>query len=145
MEYLLFIVLISGNIGLYFYYEKKLSMARKRLRITSNQFNSIRNEYRTALTRSKNINVKFITPTIKTAITNTKADVYLAPIPDSPKIKTLNVKMEVKILDSAIINNDTWFYVSLPIDSDYNCRGWVNENEFSYIYKNSTDVSNRFR
>ena len=41
--------------------------------------------------------------------------------------------MEVKILDSAIINNKTWFYVSLPIDTPYNCRGWINKCTFNSI------------
>ena len=50
--------------------------------------------------------------------------------------------MEVEILDSAIINNNTWFYVNLPIDSDYNCRGWIKKNDLSFIYQqNQTSPS----
>ena len=55
----------------------------------------------------------------------------------SPKVKVLDIKMEVKILDSAIIDDETWFYISLPIDSAYNCRGWINKNDFSYIHQES--------
>ena len=44
---------------MYFYYEKKLTIAKKRILRTSNQFNNIRNEYRSALTKNQNINVQF--------------------------------------------------------------------------------------
>ena len=125
---------------MYFYYEKKLTIAKKRILRTSNQFNNIRNEYRSALTKNQNINVQFLTPTASKAITNNNTTVFLAPILDSPKIRVLDIKMEVKILDSAIINNKTWFYVSLPIDSTYNCRGWINKDDFSFIYQQSQNT-----
>lgn len=53
--------------------------------------------------------------------------------------------MEVKILDSAIIDNRTWFYVSLPVDTLYNCRGWINENDFSLVYSLSKDIPSNFK
>lgn len=140
MKYFIFLILIFIIIFMYFYYEKKLTIAKKRILRTSNQFNNIRNEYRNALTKNQNINVEFVTPTVTKAITNNNTTVFLAPIIDSPKIRVLDIKMEVKILDSAIINNKTWFYVNLPIDSTYNCRGWINKNDFSFIYQQSQNT-----
>ncbi|WP_243281592.1 hypothetical protein [Clostridium sp. D53t1_180928_C8] len=140
MKYFIFLILILIIAFMYFYYEKKLTIAKKRILRTSNQFNNIRNEYRNALTKNQNINVQFLTPTANRAITNNNTTVFLAPIIDSPKIKVLDIKMEVKILDSAIINNNTWFYVNLPIDSPYNCRGWINKDDFSFIYQQSQNT-----
>ena len=140
MKYFIFLILILIIAFMYFYYEKKLTIAKKRILRTSNQFNNIRNEYRSALTKNQNINVQFLTPTVKRAITNNNVTVFLAPIIDSPKIRVLDIKMEVKILDSAIINDKTWFYVNLPIDSNYNCRGWINKNDFSFIYQQSQNT-----
>ena len=140
MKYFIFLILIFIIIFMYFYYEKKLTIAKKRILRTSNQFNNIRNEYRNALTKNQNINVEFVTPTVTRAITNNNTTVFLAPIIDSPRIRVLDIKMEVKILDSAIINNKTWFYVNLPIDSTYNCRGWINKNDFSFIYQQSQNT-----
>ena len=137
MKYFIFLILILIIAFMYFYYEKKLTIAKNRILRTSNQFNNIRNEYRSALTKNQNINVQFLTPTASKAITNNNTTVFLAPILDSPKIRVLDIKMEVKILDSAIINNKTWFYVSLPIDSTYNCRGWINKDDFPFIYQQS--------
>lgn len=144
MNYIIFLILISVIIFIYLYYEKKLAIAKKRLLRTSNQYNNIRNEYRSTLSKNKNINIKFIIPTIKSAITNDKVTVFIAPINDSYKIKTLDIKMEVKILDCAIINNKTWFYVNLPVDSTYNCRGWINKDDLSLIYSQSKDVSTSY-
>lgn len=140
MKYFIFLILILIIVFMYFYYEKKLTIAKKRILRTSNQLNNIRNEYRSALTKNQNINIEFLTPTASRAITNNNATVFLAPILDSPKIKVLDIKMEVKILDSAIINNKTWFYVNLPIDSNYNCRGWINKDDFSFIYQQSQNT-----
>ena len=140
MQYIIIILLIVAIVIMYFYYEKKLTIAKNRILRTSNQFNNIRNEYRSALTKNQNINVQFLTPTASKAITNNNTTVFLAPILDSPKIRVLDIKMEVKILDSAIINNKTWFYVSLPIDSTYNCRGWINKDDFSFIYQQSQNT-----
>ena len=125
---------------MYFYYEKKLTIAKNRILRTSSQFNNIRNEYRNSISKTKHLNVKFVQPSITTAIANNKSTIFLAPTTDSPQLKTLDIKMEVKILDSAIINNKTWFYVNLPIDSTYNCRGWINKNDFSFIYQQSQNT-----
>lgn len=140
MKYFMFLILISVIIFMYLYYEKRLAIAKKRLLRTSNQYNNIRNEYRDAVSKNQNINIKFITPTIKSAITKNKVTVFLAPINDSYKIKTLDIKMEVKILDCAIINDKTWFYVNLPVDSNYNCRGWINKDDLSLVYSQSKDI-----
>ena len=141
MKYVIFLILISIIIFMYFYYEKKLTIAKKRLLRTSNQYNNIRNEYRSALSKNQNIDIQFVTPTIQSAITNNKVTVFLAPLTDSPKVKTLDIKMEVKILDSAIVDDSTWFYVAIPIDSNINCRGWINKKDFSSLYPNSSDIT----
>ena len=130
---------------MYFYYEKKLTIAKKRILRTSNQINNIRNEYRNSIAKTKYLDVQFIRPSITTAIANNESTVFLAPLTDSPKVKVLNIKMEVKILDSAIINDTTWFYVNLPIDSNYNCRGWITKDDFSFIYQQSKSTPPAYR
>lgn len=145
MKYFIFILLILIIIFMYFYYEKKLTIAKNRILRTSSQFNNIRNEYRNSISKTKHLNVKFVQPSITTAIANNKSTIFLAPTTYSPQLKTLDIKMEVKILDSAIIDNRTWFYVSLPVDTLYNCRGWINENDFSLVYSLSKDIPSNFK
>ena len=119
MKYFIILILILIIVLMYFYYEKKLTIARKRILRTSNQFNNIRNEYRNALTKNPKIQIEFLSPNIKKAITKNNITVFIAPINDSPIIKVLDIKMEVEILDSAIINNNTWFYVNQTSPSIY--------------------------
>lgn len=145
MKYFIFILLILIIIFMYFYYEKKLTIAKNRILRTSSQFNNIRNKYRNSIAKTKHLNVKFVQPSITTAIANNKSTIFLAPTTDSPQLKTLDIKMEVKILDSAIIDNRTWFYVSLPVDTLYNCRGWINEDDFSLVYSLSKDIPSNFK
>lgn len=135
MRYIIIVFLIATIVIMYLYYERKLAMAKKRLLSTSNQFYNIRNQYRNSFSKLENINIRFLTPPIKTAITNNNIDMFLAPLPNSPKLKKLEIKMEVNILDTAIINNTLWYYVNLPIDSQYNCRGWVKDSDFISLDK----------
>lgn len=125
---------------MYLYYEKKLSITKKRLLTTSNQFYNIRKQYRNAFSKLENINIRFLTPPIKTAITNNNIDMLLAPLANAPKLKKLEVKMEVNILDSAIIDNTLWYYVNLPVDSQYNCRGWIKDSDFISLDSESKKI-----
>lgn len=152
MKFIIFFISSFSLIGGYFYFDYKLSLARKQQMIASNQYTALRENYK-KLVRSKsttniknnnNINVKFLTPTSKAGITNTNISLYLAPLYDSPIIKNINIRMEASILDSAQIDNEIWFYVTLPIDSNINSRGWLNKNDFSTIYSNSKNVSKSY-
>lgn len=126
--------------GLYFYFNNKLSMTKQQLLRTSNQFNTLRSKYNNSLKTFDNITIEFCAPLIKTAITKSNVYVYIAPTTDSAILRKLEVMMEVQILDKAINKNITWFYVSLPIDSIYNCRGWINSADFNNITTNKLPV-----
>lgn len=139
LQYFLFLILISAIVVLYLYFDQKLAKTRKQLMITSNQLRTLKNQYRSSI--AKTINIRYITPSSQTGITNNGAELFSAPSLDSPKLSKLSIKMEVKILDSAIVENSTWFYVVIPIDSNINCRGWINKRDFSTLYSDSSNIS----
>ena len=143
LQYILFLALIVTIGILYLYFDKKLANTRKQLMITTNQLRNLKGEYRATLT--KPLNIQFLTPSFQIGLTNTGVNLYLAPTLDSPKLNTLSIKMEVKILDSAIANNSTWFYVAIPIDSNINCRGWINKKDFSTFYSDSNNIINSYK
>ena len=140
MKYLVFIILIIIIAIMYFYYENKLFRIKKQLLLTSSQFKNIKSEYKNSLSKNDKIRIRFITPTIKTAITSVNGDVFLATMYNYIKLNYFNVRMEVNILDSVQIDNEVWYYVSLPIDTTYNCRGWINKKNFSFTYSTSKDI-----
>ena len=140
LQFVIFIILIAAIAGIYLYYDQQLAKVKKQLMITSNQLRKNKTQYRALTPINKPLNIKFIIPSSQIGITNTGAKLYLAPTLDSPKLNTLSIKMEVKILDSAIVDSLLWFYVNLPIDSDINCRGWILKNDFSTIFPNSNSA-----
>lgn len=140
LQFVIFIILIAAIAGIYLYYDQQLAKVKKQLMITSNQLRKNKTQYRALTPINKPLNIKFISPSSQIGITNTGAKLYLAPTLDSPKLNTLSIKMEVKILDSAIVDSLLWFYVNLPIDSDINCRGWISKNDFSTIFPNSNSA-----
>lgn len=144
MIYLLFLILILCIVGLYMYYENKIALLRKQLMLTSNKYYKTKSQY-TNIVKGNNIgNIKFSIPLSKLGLTNTNTNVYLGPSNKLPIVKNLDIKMEVILLDKAEIDNEVWYYVNLPVDSDINCRGWVNQNDFSTIYSTSNDVIKLF-
>lgn len=154
MKYILLLISTLGIAVGYFYFDNKLATARKKQMIASNQYTALRANYK-KLAKHKstmdsrnntntNISVRFSTPTSKAGITNSNISLYIAPLYDAPAIKHINIRMEASILDSAEVNDETWFYVALPIDSNINSRGWINKNDFSTIYSNSKTVSKSY-
>lgn len=152
MNYVLFVLPIAFMTGGYFYFDYKLSIARKQQMIASNQYKILRDNYKKFTktninnnSRSKsNISIKFLTPTSKAGITKPNISLYIAPLHDAQAIKYINIRMETIILDSAEVNGETWFYVALPIDSNINSRGWINKSNFSTIYSNSKNINKSY-
>lgn len=140
MELIIILILIAALVGMYLYFDYKFSMLRKKLMLTSNQYNKMSKNYNKIKRQASGIEVKFSTPTSKIGITTNRANVYLAPMVSSPLIKKLNIRMEVNILDKADLDSETWYYINLPVDTNLNCRGWIKENDFSILENNSKAV-----
>lgn len=150
MNYILFVLSAAYITSSYFYFDYKLSIARKQQMIASNQYKILREKYKNFTknnintnSRSK-LNIKFSTPASKAGITKPNISLYIAPLYDAQAIKYINIRMETIILDSAEVNGETWFYVALPIDSNINSRGWINKNNFSTIYSNSKNINRSY-
>lgn len=140
LQFIFLVILTSALAGVYFYYDKQLSKVKKQLMITSNQLRKSKVQYKSLNINNKNLDIKFITPSAQIGVTNTDSQLYLAPTLNSPKLNTLSSKMEVKILDSAMVDNLLWFYVKLPIDSNTNCKGWLSENDLSEVFPNANSI-----
>lgn len=140
MELIIIICLIICLVLMFLYFDFKFSTLRRKLMLTSSQFNKMSKDYSKIKKDTSCIQVKFSTPISQIGITNNHATIYLAPIITSPTIKEINIRMEVNILDRADINSETWYYINLPVDSNINCRGWIKKKDFSIIQSNSTNI-----
>ncbi|WP_260332818.1 hypothetical protein [Clostridium chauvoei] len=139
VKYFIFIILILGIIAMYFYYNYKLALTRKQLMIASKKRNTVKT--RSINRIEKTPTIKFSSPNSKVGITNINTNLYLAPTTSSPILKNISIRMEVQLLDTAELNSETWYYVNLPIDTDINCRGWLNSKDFSILYSDSTNLT----
>lgn len=142
MAYFLVLILIFFIVGMYFYYERKITLTRKQIMLMSKQYKNNKNDLKNSF--YKNMHIEFLIPTSKKALTNNNVNIFLAPVNNSPIVNSLNIKMEVSLLDCALIDNNIWFYVSLPLDSKVNCRGWIEKKNLSIIYSSSQDLIKQY-
>lgn len=128
------------------YFDRKLVTLKQQYISLTKQYKNLREKYLKEYKLNNNILIKYSTPpTASTAITNANVSIYLAPLESCPIINTLNDKIEVTILDQAETNKEIWYYVSLPINSNINSKGWIKKCDFSIILNSSSDLVNRTR
>lgn len=127
------------------YFDRKLIASKQQYISLTKQYKNLREKYLKEYKSINNILVKYNTPTTSTAITNANVSIYLAPLESCPIINTLNDKVQVTILDQAETNMEIWYYVSLPINTNINSKGWMKKCDFSLILNPSSDLVNRTR
>lgn len=143
MKYLVFVLFILVIICLVLYYEKKIFYYKKQLLIANNQIDRLQKKVPkiNSMKKNRGVQIKFSIPNSNMGIINENSKIYISPLESSELVQHINIKMEVKILDKAEINNQIWYYISLPIDSNINSRGWVLQKNFSCFYGKSTDIT----
>lgn len=130
MKYILFLVLIVALIFTILYYDKKEAMLKHQLLATQNYNKNLKEQLKKYGKISDDIEIKFSIPSVTLGIIKEYSNVLLCPLDSSIIVCKQPIKMEVEIIDKAEISNTSWYYVSLPIDSNINCRGWVKEENF---------------
>ncbi|AOR24697.1 hypothetical protein [Clostridium taeniosporum] len=141
--FLLFIIVASGSLLFLIYnYENRISSVKKQLIASQEQFFKLKSKYNQLNTLKHNPSIMFLDLTEHAGLLTKDSIVYLSPNELAPALQTLDISMEVYILDKALCNKTVWYYVSLPIDTNINSRGWVKEDCFSsFLDKSSyTDI-----
>lgn len=132
MLYIILIILILGTSGfLIFTYENKISSLKNDLIVLNSTINSLKSRIPNGDTQVK---IDFKIPQSKMGVIRHNSMIYLSPDANSLIEKT-SIYMEVRILDQAIYNGGTWFYVALPIDRSENSRGWVHKSTLPLLNK----------
>lgn len=141
MKYIIFILLASGIIFIYFYYNRKLELVRKQLILTRNQYSVVRDKYDNSKKNLGSLSVKFSIPNYKGGTLKANSKLYLSPLTSADILKCVNINTEIGILDCAEINNETWFYINIPSGNSINNRGWVNSKDITIFYSGSSSMS----
>ena len=141
MKYLIFLLLILSLASTYFYYNRKLELLKKQLMLTTTKYSSVKNKYNNDIRNLNNISIKFIIPSYKGATLKSNSKLYISPLSTSNILNSFNSNIEIAILDCAEVNNETWFYVNTPSKDNINCRGWINSNDISIFYSNTSSIN----
>ncbi|MGN0026257.1 MAG: hypothetical protein ACI33I_04555 [Clostridium sp.] len=140
MKYIIFILLTLIIVFIYFYYSKKLELMKKQLFLTRNQYSIVRNKYADHKKYTDNLSIQFSIPKYKGGTLKANSFLYLSPIISSNILLRLDNDTEVGILDCAELNNETWFYISIPNKNNINSRGWVNSKDISIFFSSSSSI-----
>lgn len=144
MKYLIFLLLVLILVFVVFYYENKLVTLRRQLLVANSQNNNLRGKYTRATKRKEKLQIRYLQPSSSLGITKEGTSLYASPLEDSDVLQQPNIKMEVRILDKAEVFKQVWYYISLPVDTNINSRGWVKHSDFTLIYNNSKNVTKNF-
>ena len=133
MKVILFLILIGIIIFLIFYFSKSNAILKNQLIIEKN-YNATLRKKLLSLKHSKDIKVNFSIPSNNMGIIKEGTLKYLSPIENNLILNKSTEKMEVAILDQCELDNNVWYYITLPSYSRINCRGWVKADCFNFFY-----------
>lgn len=119
----LFILLIAASLFISYYFSNKISNQRKQLLLLKYQNNNLKHKAKTDT--PINITIRYITPQFNKGTIIEDCKLYIAPFLDSFTINTLKHSTSVEIQDSAEINNETWYEISLLTENRINSKGWI--------------------
>lgn len=129
MLFFIFLLLILLPVGIFYYFNEKITKQRKQILILSKQNTNINNKLKKNY--SNNFTVKYLDPNINSTMIITKCPLFLAPVEDSIVISTLSKGIQVDILDSAEISNQLWYEVSTQSINRINNKGWIKSDYIS--------------
>lgn len=136
----LIVLLILAILIIVVYFNKKILASRQQYISLNRQYVNLREKYFKEYRSTNNVSIIYNSINGFEAITNPNINVYLAPIITCPIINTITDKINVSILDEAECNNEIWYYVLLPLNSNVNSKGWIKKSDFSIILNTSSEV-----
>ncbi|SHF09199.1 hypothetical protein [Clostridium fallax] len=138
--FIIILLLLFIGASLYLYFDKKLASTRQQLLFTSRKYKDLNDKFNSDSKSQNNIYIKYSNPTSETGITNDNVLVLLAPFHKAPLVNEIKKSLEVIILDQADVNNQSWYYIALPIHTNINSKGWIKKTDFNIILDNSSSI-----
>lgn len=138
--FLLFLICVGGVVFFLFYkYDKNISTLLRDNRLLKSQLLKLKEKYNTLNLSAKNYSIKFLTVDNRYGILSANSYIYIFPGKDSYPLRKIEENLQVAILEKVLIEESTWYYVALPITSNINSRGWVNESNLSNLSSESIE------
>lgn len=122
----LFLVIVIASVCISYYFTNKMAVQRKQILLLKYQNTNLNQTSKAA--KSKNISIEYIFPVNTEGFIKKKCEVLICPMDDSAIINSVEENTLVKIEDSANINNQLWYEISLITESRVNSKGWIKED-----------------
>lgn len=144
MKFLFFLIFILGIAGGGYFgisnYEQKISTLNMDKMLLKKQLSKLQDQYKKLDTIKNKCNIQFLNLDNHYGIIPKGSLIYLSPYVDSCVLQTISIAMEVGILEKALVDNIVWYYIALPIETNINCRGWIDESSFSNLSPSKIDL-----
>lgn len=144
MKFLFFLIFILGIAGGGYFgisnYEQKISTLNMDKMLLKKQLSKLQDQYKKLDTIKNKCTIQFLNLDNHYGIIPKGSLIYLSPYVDSCVLQTISIAMEVGILEKAIVDNIVWYYIALPIETNINCRGWIDESSFSNLSPSKIDL-----
>jgi hypothetical protein len=126
MLFFLFLLIIIAALCTSYYFTNKMSAQRKQILLLKYQNNDLNQASKNA--KNKNITVEYIFPLCTKGVIKKRCELFICPMIDSAILNFLTEDTFVKVEDSANINNELWYEISLITEERVNTKGWIKEN-----------------
>lgn len=139
--FLIFILVIAGIIFFLFVrYDQKISSLHRDNILLKKQLSKLKEQLKFLDNSKDTFTIQFLNVDNQYGLISKGTLVHLSPYDNSNILQNITIAMEVGILEKALVNNTTWYYVALPVDTNVNSRGWVVESSFSTFSSSYTKI-----
>lgn len=126
----LFVLLVGFSLFVSYYFTNKVSNQRKQILLLKYQNNNLK--HKTNSESSLHTTIKYLTPNYSEGILKEDCNLYIAPLSNSAIINSLNQSTIIQIYDSAEINDELWYEVSILSEDRINSKGWIKSDCISF-------------
>ncbi len=126
----LFLLLVGFALFISYYFTNKMANQRKQILLLKHQNNSLK--HKADLEKDEQIIVKYQYPDNNQGIIKSNCKLYLWPSVKSAALNSLMENIVVQIHDSAEINEELWYEISILSQDRTNSKGWIKSDYLTF-------------
>ncbi|WP_125154126.1 hypothetical protein [Clostridium rectalis] len=121
----LFILLISVSVYISYYFNNKITNQRRQFIVLKRELNTLKNRLNNEKSTYNSLNIQYKYTSLKNGVTLNECPLYLYPSNTAIVLSTLRINTFIEIKDSAQVNNELWYEISVPSLNQINSKGWI--------------------
>lgn len=126
----LFLFLVGFSLFVSYYFTNRISNQRKQIMLLKYENNNLK--HKMTLEQQEQITVKYLSPNYDEGIIKKDCNLHLRPLEDSSILSFLNENTIVQIQDSAEVNKELWYKISILAQEQTNSIGWIKSDYLTF-------------